>query len=94
MKNRKNRFLLGVLLIGGALSAQDGPRGHWTGTSDPVAARWDDAGGVDAERAGWSHHLEHGSGSDHQRLHFLICVRAQHHIFDIGHLRLLRAVMP
>ena len=34
MKNRKSCFLLGVLLIGGALFAQDGPRGHWTGTID------------------------------------------------------------
>jgi hypothetical protein len=34
MKIRKNRFLSAVLLMAGALSAQDGPRGHWTGTID------------------------------------------------------------
>jgi hypothetical protein len=30
----KNLTLFGVLLMAGALSAQDGPRGHWTGTID------------------------------------------------------------
>lgn len=30
----KNPILLGALLVAGGLSAQDGPRGHWTGTID------------------------------------------------------------
>jgi hypothetical protein len=34
MKTRTNCILFGVLLIAGALSAQDGPRGHWTGNID------------------------------------------------------------
>ena len=34
MKATKNLTLLGVLLLAGALSAQDGPSGHWTGTID------------------------------------------------------------
>lgn len=35
MKTATNLTLLfGVLLLAGALSAQDGPRGHWTGTID------------------------------------------------------------
>jgi hypothetical protein len=34
MKTTKSGILLGALLIAGALWAQDGPRGHWTGSID------------------------------------------------------------
>lgn len=34
MRTTTSRVLFGALLIGAALSAQDGPRGHWTGSID------------------------------------------------------------
>jgi len=34
MKTNTSCMLLGALLIAGALRAQDGPRGHWTGNID------------------------------------------------------------
>jgi hypothetical protein len=33
----KKRILFGALLIAGALQAQDGPRGHWTGAIDSAS---------------------------------------------------------
>jgi hypothetical protein len=48
-----NRIFLGVLLMAGALSAQDGLRGHWTGTIDnpdhPLAVEID----LDKNASGW-----------------------------------------
>lgn len=34
MKSRTNRILCGAVMMAGALLAQDGPRGHWTGAID------------------------------------------------------------
>jgi hypothetical protein len=34
MKTTSIRIFIGVVLLAGALSAEDGPRGHWTGTID------------------------------------------------------------
>ena len=58
--------------------------------SDLVARRRETAGGLDAERLGWLHHIEHGDCPDEQRFHRRLrrCADAT----DSRHLRLLRAV--
>jgi hypothetical protein len=53
MKTVETRLLLGMLLIAGVLSAQDGPRGHWTGSIDIPGQPLDMDVDLDKTASGW-----------------------------------------
>ena len=66
MKTAKARIALGVLLIGGVLAAQDGPRGHWTGSIDVPGQSLDVEVDLDKTANGWTGSItipaQHASG--------------------------------
>ena len=61
------------------------------GILDPVAGRGDAAGGIDAECAGWSDHIEHGDRAEQRRQDGCLCQR--HDAIDAGYFRLFCAVV-